>query len=214
MRTITLLFVSLSLVFQGCQSSSQPKTAGAAPAAHGDTAPLKAVIKEAEDAVQEYQNSPEGRNAPLSELKTAEFTFKTVRVKKGELGINVLVFKASGSVSPTRTTERTITFEAPPPKEPKGLVALGLFRPSFKSELAAAIRDNAAIVQDRFGKLPIKETSVKVDFGVEWKGGIAAEIPISIVTIGPNISASRNDVQTVKLVFVRKVEPKLKSAGH
>ncbi len=77
-------------------------------------------------------------------------------------------------------------------------------QPSLKSELAKAIHEALRDAVPDFNNIPLNAVTIQVEFGVEKKIGAGGQAQFSIVTIGPEASASKNAVQTIKLVFAKQ----------
>jgi hypothetical protein len=165
-----------------------------------DTVPLGDVVKEVKRQVKEYQDMPVP-GAPLPRLDTAEFTFKVVRTASGGLSVNVFVFKIGGSHSREATHTVTYMYKVPSPK--KTFAAQEKPKPEAKDSLVETIRRAAQAAKEStsFGNLPLNEMAINIQFVVKWQGNVGVEAPISIVTVGANVSGEKSTTQSVKLVF-------------
>jgi hypothetical protein len=192
-------------LFSGCIFDPQSSTSAAATGGGSDTVPLGDVVKEVKREVKEYQDNPVP-GAPLPRLDTAEFTFKVVRTVSGGLSVNVLVFKIGGSHSREATHTVTYTYKVPPPEKKVGFAAQAKPVPEKKDSLVETIRRAAEAAKEStsFGDLPLNEMAINIQFVVKWQGNIAIEAPISIVTVGANVSGDKSTTQSVKLVFGKK----------
>jgi hypothetical protein len=201
----TTPWVALGLLacflFSGCLFDRQSSTSAAATGSGLDSVPLAEVVKEVKKEVKEYQDSPvEG--APLPALTTAEFTFKVVRTATGGLGVNVWFVSFGWSHSREATHSVTYTYKVPPP-EAKFSISAASKRVEKKDSLAEAIKlaAEAAKASTSFGDLPLNEMAINIQFVVksQLKGGV--KVPISIVTVGADVSGDKSTTQSVKLVF-------------
>ncbi len=168
-----------------------------------DTVPLRDVVKAVKRQVKEYQDEPVP-GSPLPRLDTAEFTFKVVRTVSGGLSVNVFVFEIGGSHSREAMHTVTYTYKVPPPE--KKFAALEKPEPEAKDSLVETIRRAAEAAKEStsFGDLPLNEMAINIQFVVKWQGNLGVKAPISIVTVGANVSGEKSTTQSVKLVFGRK----------
>lgn len=158
---------------------------------------LNTVIKAVQEAVDDYQRV-HGDDKALPPLASAEFDFKTTVDKVAGIGINFWIIKLG--VTKTNEVVNQITFTYEPPKIIK---VLGSGKPpelkdSLSKALAAA---GAAVKNSDTDKLKFKKLAVTLQFGVKWDGNGGVAIPISLVTIGPNVDVNKNAVHSVKVVF-------------
>ncbi len=162
-----------------------------------DLVDLKTVIKKVQDALDEYQTAHGGDTSPLPALESAEFDFKTtVDVVLG-FGINFWIIKLGATH--TQEVVHQVTFTYEPPKPP-GLESLE--PQDLKDALAQAIEAAAIAVQNSdTDALKFKKLAVSINFGVKWDGNGGVSIPVSLVTIGPNVDISKNSVHSVKVTF-------------
>ena len=167
-----------------------------------DAVPLGDVVKEVKREVKEYQDKPVP-GSPLPRLDTAEFTFKVVRTVSGGLSVNVFVFKIGGSHSRETMHTVTYTYKVPPPE--KRFAPREKPEPERKDSLVDTIRRaaEAAKASTSFGDLPLNEMAINIQFVVKRQSNVGVEAPISIVTVGANVSGDESTTQSVKLVFGR-----------
>jgi hypothetical protein len=73
----------------------------------------------------------------------------------------------------------------------------------FSKELVATLRNAAQQVKETntVGNAKFKTLTVSLAYGAMWDLTGGANIPISLVTIGPNLDHNRADTQTIKLTF-------------
>ncbi len=72
----------------------------------------------------------------------------------------------------------------------------------LKDALAQALEAAAAAVKNsNTEQLQFKKLAVTIQFGVKWDGSGGVNIPVSLVTVGPNVDVNKNPVQSVKVVF-------------
>jgi hypothetical protein len=180
------------IAISGCESFQQKKpSAGAKP----EYFPVHQAVAEASAAVTEYSNSEAGKGSGMS-LRSAEFTFKVVETVTGEVGVNILILNVSGSIAGQRTKEIGYTYKKPSARR--------LVQPTLKSDLAKTIDQALRDAPKEINGIPLDEVSIKKDFGIEKKIGAGGQAQLSIVTIGPKVSAGNNTVQSVKLAFAKK----------
>lgn len=196
------------LLISGCLFDKQSSTSAAATGGGSDIVPLEQVVKEVKKEVKDYQDRPVP-GAPLPRLDTAEFTFKVVRTVTGGLSVNVYLFKIGGSHSREATHSVTYTYKVPPPEKKRGFAAQVKRPPPKKDSLSETIRQaaEAAKAATSFGDLPLNEMAINIQFVVKWAGNAGVEAPISIVTVGANVSGDKSTTQSVKLVFGKEKKP-------
>jgi hypothetical protein len=165
------------------------------------TVPLVDVVKEVKRQVKEYQDKPVPGN-PLPELHTAEFTFKVVRTTSGGLNVNFFVFTIGGSHSREDMHTVTYTYEVP---SPKTKFAAQKPEPERKDSLVETIRRAAeaakATSDTDVAGLPLNAMEINIEFVVKRQATVTVQAPISIVTVGANVSGDKSTTQSVKLVF-------------
>jgi hypothetical protein len=179
---------------------------------------LSRAVCEVEKALDAYQQSEDVEdNGVLPKLATADFDFKTVVDTKGGFTISFLIFKFGSTVEKQDTNEVDFQYV------PKSLLRTGFEATRTKSleqELIDTIKSAArAIVEQSKMQAPgrdplvFKQLSVTISYGVTWdvNGGLNA--PISLVTLGPSLDHSKNNVQQVKLVFAPP-KPKSETTGE
>jgi hypothetical protein len=167
---------------------------------------LGRAVCEVEKALDAYQQSDDVEDkAVLPKLATADFDFKTVVDTKGGFTVSFLIFKFGSTVDKQDTNEVDFQYV------PKSLLKTGFEatrKKSLQQELIDTIKSAARAVVEQSemqvpGKDPLvfKQLSVTISYGVTWdvNGGLNA--PISLVTLGPSLDHSKNNVQQVKLVF-------------
>lgn len=167
---------------------------------------LSRVVCEVEQALDAYQQSPDvEEKGVLPKLATADFDFKTVVDTKAGFTISFLIFKFGTTVDKQDTND--VDFQYVPKSLLKTALEGGRTK-SLQQELIDTITSAAKAIVDQ-SKMPVsgtdpltfKQLSVTIGYGVTWdvNGGINA--PLSLVTLGPSLDHSKNNVQQVKLVF-------------
>jgi len=177
--------------------------------------PLSLVVCEVENALNAYQQSDDVDKNILPKISTADFDFKTVVDTKGSLGIGLFIFKLlGGSVDKQQTDDVDFQFV------PKSLLKTGLEArkaKTFQDELLAVIIGAAKAVKEEQGMpaspsdkdpLVFKQLTVTVSYGVTTTVSVGLSIPISIVTLTAQLDRTKNNVQSVKLVFAPPPKPK------
>jgi len=160
---------------------------------------LDSVIKQVEEAVNQYQSSSEPHSLPP--LQSAEFSFKAVTstIKGGT--INVLIFKFGGSHEKDLTHEVTFTYAV---RKPSELVRGQTPAPTkFKDDLVKTIQSAAEAVKksETAMGLPFEKLTVNLEYGVKWEGNVEVNPVLSLVTVGVSGDKSKNTVQSIQLVF-------------
>ena len=166
-------------------------------ATQDDKIPLGDVIKQVQDAVQEYQESLGGRKDALPPLGEVELDFKVTTATNQTGGIDVYIFSFGVSHGDEVVNDVTYTYSLPPP--PKGLRK----PPELKDDLVKTIQSAAQAVKTAttLGKLKFGKLTVNIQYGVKWGTKVGAHFPIKFVTIGLSADKNRNTVQSVKLTF-------------
>jgi hypothetical protein len=167
---------------------------------------LSRVVCEVEQALDAYQQSADVEDkAALPKIATADFDFKTVVDTKAGFTTSFLIFKFGTTVDKQDTNDVDFQYV------PKSLLKTafeGTRTKPLQQELIDTIGSAAKAIVEQSkmpapGKDPLtfKQLSVTISYGVTWdvNGGINA--PISLVTLGPSLDHSKNNVQQVKLVF-------------
>lgn len=167
---------------------------------------LSRVVCEVEHALDAYQQSEDVEDKEvLPKLASADFDFKTVVDTKGGFTISFLIFKFGTTVEKQDTND--VDFQYVPKSLLKTALQGGRAK-SLQQELIDTIRSAAKAIVEQSktpapGKDPLtfKSLAVTISYGVTWdvNGGINA--PISLITLGPSLDHSKNNVQQVKLVF-------------
>jgi len=194
MRPPVLVSAACALSLIGCGTIGQPKR---------DTTTVGDAIAAAKSGIEQYIQSAEAKKARVS-LKSADFTFKVTETGAGGLDANILLFK--GGFLGTRQTVHSVTHHYGKPSALLALKGLSV-APSNGDALRKAIqRDVADKVDETVGGQPHSEITIEEIFGVELKASASGQIPVATITLGPNVTFARNDVQEVKLVLA--VAPK------
>ena len=180
----------------------------AAPAAqettpNPDAVALSVAITQVKAALDEYQkNLGTGADA-LPPLAAAEFDFKTTATVTTGGTISLFIFKFGATHEKDVVNEVTYTYTVPKPAAPVGGVSSHKPPPTLKDTLAQAIQSAAVAVKasGTVGKLVFSKLTVNIAYSVKVDGTLGAGGTIALVTVGFTADKSRNDVQSVKLVF-------------
>jgi hypothetical protein len=166
------------------------------------TADLRSVIMSVEAALNCYQaNIGSGPDA-LPPLQKAEFDFKTTTGKIGGVTVNFFIFQLGASKEKDTTNEITFSYGLNTSSE-----GLALKRKKPPTQLTDALVSDmqaaASAVKDaaKMGKLSFNQLKVVLQFGIQFEGKAAINVPIQIVTLGASGDYKRNDVQSVTLTF-------------
>jgi hypothetical protein len=163
-----------------------------------NSAPLERAVSETEAALLDYNTRAKKKD--LLSLVKADFTFKTGIGGEAGANLNLFVFKLG--VSGERELTHTVTFTYEPKKEAtKGLFPIS--SSSLREELIKTIEAAAAAIakSPTAGGLPIKSTTIEIEFGLKWEGTLGVNVPIQLVTIGADATVSKTSVQSVALTF-------------
>jgi hypothetical protein len=161
--------------------------------------PLDSVIKQVEEAVNQYQSSSEPHSLPR--LQSAEFSFKAVASTVKSSAINFFIFKFGGSHEKDLTHEVTFTYAV---RRPLELLKAQTPAPTtFKDDLVKMIQSGAQAVKksETAMGLPFEKLTVNVEYGVKWEGNVEVNPVLSLVTVGVSGDKSKNTVQSIQLVF-------------
>jgi len=167
------------------------------------TADLHSVIVSVEAALKCYQdNIGEGSDA-LPPLQKAVFEFKTTTGKIAGVQVSFFVFSLKASGEKDDTDQMTFTYSLPT-KKPGGLALKRKipFQP-LADQIVADMQAAAAAIKDAasLGKLNFNQLSVMIQFGIQFQGEAAINVPVQLVKIGPSVDYKKNEVQTVTLTF-------------
>jgi hypothetical protein len=195
---LVLVLLSLALLPIGAQAADTAAVA----ASPKDQAPLGAVMREVENALDLYQNNRGTGAATLPPLASAEFDFKaTTSISEG-VTVNFFIFKFGGSHQTDVTNDVVYTYALPKPQTPRSGLSANKKPPLLKNQLAQTIQGAAEAVKTAasFQNLPFSKLAVTIQYGVTWDGNFGISVP-TFVTIGLNADAKKNSIQSVKLVF-------------
>lgn len=161
--------------------------------------PLKRVVDQVTDAVDQFRHT---KYAEYAKLDSAEFNFQTVKGMKGGLSVKPLFFSFDFSAS--REVTHTFTFIYTKPG--KRRLVLSPEEKELTRDLVDMIERAAEAAEGALSAagLSLDQVELTVQFAVERAGGVAAEAPIKLVTLGGGVTASRSQTQSVKLTFKRK----------
>lgn len=224
---LSLCLLSTNIVFaqldtDTCQVAIPAGTSGTTSKKAKDKSPkdnkmlLGRVVCEVEKALDAYQQSDDVEDkGVLPKLASADFDFKTVVDTKSGFTISFLIFKFGSTVDKQDTNDVDFQYV------PKSLLRTafeGARTKSLQQELIDTIRSAAKAIVEQSkmpapGKDPLtfKQLSVTISYGVTWDVNAGINAPISLVTLGPSIDHSKNNVQQVKLVFA---PPEKKATGE
>jgi hypothetical protein len=197
------------------QSCSEPKLAAPGPGYQKsdikeqpkDTADLPSVVATVEQALRCYQAMtletdplhPKG----LSQLSSVVLDFKTVTGKTVGFTFSVFVFKIGGSREKDVTNDISFTYSVPKPavvgtKSLTHVAPVPLFE-----QLVTDIQAAAATAQAKSSVLgiPLGKVQITIAYGIKFDGSGGVNIPISLVTFGPNFDYNKNNTQTLTLTF-------------
>lgn len=141
--------------------------------------------------------------AKLAKLKSAEIDFQTVKNQNGELEIKPLGFlDIDFSISHQVTHTFSFIYSTPAHRQ----VVLKPREHEVTDQLVEMMSKaaDAAGKSVYAGGLSLGEVDLTVEFAVEYDGTLGAEFPFKFVTLDANVSAKRDEIQTVKLTFVPK----------
>jgi hypothetical protein len=165
------------------------------------TADLNSVIASVKAALQCYQaNRGTGPDA-LPPLQQAQFDFKTTTGKVGGLSVSFFIFKIGGSME--KDTSNDITFTYALPKQTGTATKKKTPPQPLADAIVADIQSAAAAVKDgaKMGNLSFSKLTVTLQFGVQFDGNVAVNVPVQLVTIGASGDFKKSEVQTVTLTF-------------
>jgi hypothetical protein len=137
-------------------------------------------------------------------LASVEIDFKTTIAWAIGFSVNLLIFKFGTSVKREYLHDLNFSYQPKPPNF--DLLGLDKKPVALKDALSKAIQEAAQAKKDadeeaRKAGWEIKQVAVTIQFGVTWDGNASANIPISLVTIGPNVDISKASVHSAKVTF-------------
>jgi hypothetical protein len=160
---------------------------------------LEKVVRQVTAAVDQFRNSEYARYA---ELASAEFSFQTVKGVGGGLSVKPLFFSFGFSASREVTHTFTFTYT----KSGHQRLVASREENELTRDLVDMIKRAAVSAKDALyaAGLPLNQVDLSVQFAVKYSISGGVEAPIELVTLGGNVSASRDQTQSVKLTFKRK----------
>lgn len=163
--------------------------------------PLQKVVDEVTTAVDQFRNSPYAR---VAKLNSAQFTFQVVETEKADVNVKPVIL--SFGISFSRDVTHSVAFIYDNRKPVKRRRVTGENETELTKEFAKLIKNAAEAAEKTIiaAGLPLQEVDLTVQFGVTWSGSGGVLAPVNLITLGGDVSASRNDVQCVKLSFTRK----------
>jgi hypothetical protein len=161
---------------------------------------LTRVLAEVQSAVDEYHSTGAVGLPPVSQIQV---DFKTTYAVTIGVALNFLIFKFGVSVKRDNLHDISFTYNYPTPPKTAALTSPA---PDLKSGLAMAIQEAAkakvdAELQGTAPKGITPQVAVTLQFTVTWDGTAGASVPISLVTIGPNLDVSKASVHSARVVF-------------
>jgi len=161
--------------------------------------PLHQVIDQVTAAVDYFRTTPYAKYAKLA---SAEFSFQTVKGEKGELSVKPLFFSFGFSASREVTHTFTFTYT----KAGQKRIAASAEEKKLTQDLVEMIEQAAVSAKDalHLSDLPLNQVDLSVQFAVKRAVTAGAQGQVELVTLGGNITASRDKTQSVKLTFKRK----------
>jgi hypothetical protein len=165
-----------------------------------DTADLPSVVASVKAAVECYQNNRGSGPDALPALSSAVFDFKTTTGTVGGLSLNLFIVKIGGSVEKDTVNDLTFTYSIPAP-----VVARGVKKPpqglsdALANDILAAAR--AAKPSLTVLGLTLSKVTINVQYGIKIDGNVSLNVPVALVTIGPNADRNKNSTQSATLTF-------------
>jgi hypothetical protein len=164
------------------------------------TADLPSVIASVKAAIDCYQNNRGSGADALPALTSAAFDFKTTTGTVGGLTLNLFIVKIGGSVEKDTLKDMTFTYSVPTPPPTRGLKR----KPQALSDaIANDILAAAAVAKSgvTVSNMPLGKITITEQFGIKIDGNVSLNIPVSIVTLGPNADRNQTSTQSVTLTF-------------
>lgn len=139
----------------------------------------------------------------LPHLQQAQFDFKTTTGKVGGITVSFFVFKLGASKESDTTNQIGFTYSLPKPGGTGHPLKFAKPPQPLADALVADIQSAAAAVKTRakLDNLTFSKLTITLQYGIQFDGNIAVNVPVQLVTIGASYDGKRNDVQTVTLTF-------------
>lgn len=168
------------------------------------TVKLDEVVQEVKGALSDYQKEVSASPDDLLTLKSADFDFKTVIQKQVTGGFSILIFTFKGSKTGQQTSDLQFHYEVPKP------VGASSYTPvPIRQALLELIRKASQTIQsskdsDTLGNMKITNVSISIEYAVTYAVSAEGKPVVQFVTLDIAGSYSKNEVQSIKLVFERK----------
>ena len=201
------------MVCQSKMSSAHvPETSASTKQPHAHrTFPLKDVLSEVELALDDYQRDAtedssenQSQKMNLPKLKTATFNFKTTVDSSTSSQISFFIFTIGGGRSTETTNEVSFEYQVPEAHRQSSTASItsGNSHIQLRNNLAHTISEAAKAVcaLNAFHKMPLKQVSITISYGVKWDEKAGAIEPM-LVTSGFNFEKSKNAIQSITLSF-------------
>jgi hypothetical protein len=164
------------------------------------TADLPSVLDSVNAAIQCYQDNRGSGPDPLPKLSSVVIDFKTTTGLVTGLSFSIFIFKIGGSREKDTVNDLQLTYAAPSPSgkgankaKPEPL------SDALANEILAAA--NAFQMSNSLQGLPLSKATINVQFGIKFDGNASLSVPISLVTLGPNVDYNKNETQSITLTF-------------
>lgn len=181
-------------------SGTPPIAAAGAPSG---TADLNSVITSVTTALRCYEDTRGSGPDALPHLQQAQFDFKTTTGKIGGVTVSFFIFKLGASKENDTTNQLSFTYSLPKPAGAGHALKFAKPPQLLTDALVADIQSAAAAVKARakIDNLTFSKLTITLQYGVQFDGNVAVNVPVQLVTIGASYDGKRNDVQTITLTF-------------
>jgi hypothetical protein len=179
---------------------AQQKGNAASNTSASSTVPLPAVIDQVRGALSDYQ-AEAGSSQNLLRLKTADFDFKTVTKVNGTIGFSILIFTFKHSNEKDQTRDLQFHYEIPPPVVTSSYHPVPLRKALVDLIRAASQTMNSPDAPTALGNTKLANVSITVEYAVTSSTSAEGKPIIQFITLDLAGSYSKNEVQSVKLVF-------------
>jgi hypothetical protein len=177
-----------------------------------DIVPLAAAISAVQQALEKYKQleQEQHRSGSFSnlDLNSAEFDFKVTRSTAFGVNLSWVIITIGAKRTDQEVNDATFTYTVPKPKDKSEQLSLMAAKTArLEEDLVPALQQAALAAENEFtwgGKKFNKQVTITLQYGVEVKLDVAANIPVYTLTVGPSASWAKNAVQSVKLVFKEK----------
>jgi hypothetical protein len=166
-----------------------------------DTADLPSVIASVKAALQCYQDNRGTGTDALPALSSVVFDFKTTTGTVGGLSFSIFIVKIGGSIEKDSGNEVSFTYSLPTPAPTRGLHKKNpeQLSDALANEILAAAK--TAQTSQSFLNLPLSKVAITIQYGIKIDGNASLNLPVTLVTLGPNADRNKVSTQSIAVTF-------------